>query len=745
MKKIILVLIFSLHSFFNLAYAEVIEKYEINGNDRISRETIILFSETKIKDNLDDGDLNEVLKKLYNTNFFKNVDVYISDGVLKISVFENPIIQSIKIEGIKSDDVVEGILDIMSLKDKNSYVDIFAKEDIKRVTNALKNTGYYFVDVKTSIKENDNSTIDLIYNIDLGKKAYIKKIKFIGNKIYKNKKLRTVIASEESKFWKFISKNKFLDINRISLDEKLLKNFYLNKGYYNVVVKNSFAQVINDDFFELSFNIDAGEKFYFNNLSLTLPKDYDKNNFKNITKIFSELKNEIYSFKKLEKILDEIDLIALQKQYEFINADVEEVIVNENKINLNFNIKETKKLYVERINIFGNNVTEEKVVRDNLIVDEGDAYNEILQTKSINKLKGLGIFKSVNSNITDGSTDNTKVINIEVVERPTGEISLGAGVGTTGGTIGFSIKENNYLGRNIKLNSNLQLTADSIRGLFSVTNPNFNYSGRALTSIIESSKIDKTKDFGYETARTGLTFATRFEQYDDFYISPSVDTYFETLETTSTASASYKKQRGNYFDTNFSYGLDLDKRDQKYQPTGGYRSTFNQSLPIYSDTPSLLNTYVFTKYNDFENITTSLSFFGNTINSLSDDDVRISKRVFMPERRLRGFEAGKIGPVDNNDFIGGNYASSINFVANFPKILPTFQEIEFNYFIDAANVWGVDYSDTIASSNEIRSSTGIALNWFTPIGPLNFSLAQALTKASTDKTETFRFNIGTTF
>ena len=225
-----------------------------------------------------------------------------------------------------------------------------------------------------------------------------------------------------------------------------------------------------------------------------------------------------------------------------------------------------------------------------------------------------------------------------------------------------------------------------------------------------------------------------------------MSTYFEHLITTSAASANLKKQEGDYFETSFSYNLDYDKRNQKWQTSEGFRSTFTQSIPLVSDNWGILNGYDYTKWFNFDNdLIAKIDFYGRAKNSLTGDDVRVSERLHLPSKRLKGFTARGIGPVDGNDFVGGNFTAAFNFSSTLPMILESVESADFKFFIDAANVWGVDYRDNYDDSNKIRSSTGIAVDWFTPIGPLNFSLAQPITKVNTDQTETFQFNLGTTF
>ena len=493
------------------------------------------------------------------------------------------------------------------------------------------------------------------------------------------------------------------------------------------------------------FNIDSGKKFKFNDLTLVLSDDYDSKYFSKINETLIKLKNQDYSLNKVEKILREVDKIALTRQYQFIDASLEETIINSDKLDISISLKDNAKYYVEKINIFGNSYTIEEVIRNSLIVDEGDPYNEILFNKSVNNIKAKNIFSKVETDISPGSSEGLKVVTLTVEEKPTGEISLGAGVGTSGGTIGGGIKENNFLGKGIKLNSNLQISENTIKGQFIYEKPNFNYSDNSLFTSIRSTSTDNITDFGYKTSDVGLSLGTSYEQFENLYFRPELDVSYEKLETTSNASTSLKKQEGNYFDTYFNYNLDYDLRNNKFRADEGYRNTFYQELPLASDNYEIINSFESTRYQKILDTVTKVSFYGKAVNTLNNEDVRISKRLYMPSSKLRGFESGKIGPVENNDYIGGNYISALNFSATLPQLLPSFQNLDFSLFVDAGNVWGVDYNSSIDDNNKIRSSAGMAMDLLTPIGPLNFSLSQPITKSSTDKTESFRFNLGTTF
>jgi len=733
-------------SFFLNVKADVVNNVNINNNDRISRNTILTYGKIKTGKNYSPDDLNNILKDLYKTNFFKEVSLKITNNTLVINVVENKLIQTININGIKSLRIKEAILKSLNIRDKSPFIKSQVEKDLLRVKTSLSVEGYYFAKITSSIDENLNNTVNLNFNIDLGEKVKISKIQFTGDKIIKDKNLRNLITIEESKFWKFLSKNKYLNKQSLFRDERLLKNYYLDEGYYDVVVNASTAQLLDNNSFNVTFNINAGNLYEINDTKLILPIDYDIKNFKDVQKLLDKIKSENYSFYKLSKIVKAIDKISLSREYDFITAEIIEEKISANKIDITFKVSETEKLYVEEINILGNSITEESVIRSNLEVDEGDPFNELLHAKSLNNIRALNIFKSVKEEVIEGSTPTTKIINISVVEKPTGEISLGAGVGSDGATVGFSVSENNFLGKGVRLSTSIRLSSDSLKGNFTVYNPDFNYSGRAISTNIESTKTDKISSSGYETSKTGFSFGTAFEEYENLYFSPKLSFFSETIDTDSSASDALKKQDGSFFETKFSYGLDYDLRDRGYRTTEGTRSTFFQSIPLISDDFALRNTYQVTKWHQFNNkVISDFGFYVSAINSINNKDVKISSRLAIPKNRLRGFESGKVGPVDGTDYVGGNYSASLNFNSTLPMLFPNFENIDFKYFLDIANLWGVDYSDAVKENDTIRSTTGLGINWFTPVGPLNFTLSQNLSKASSDVTENFQFNLGTTF
>jgi len=726
------------------SYSEIVKKIDIQGNKRISSETIVIFGDISLGKNYEEKDINQLIKKLYETTFFSNISVELINNKLIVSVEENPIVNSIIFKGEKAKKYKEKIIEFIQVRENSSYVSTLIEADINQIKNFYKAQGFYFVTINVETEKLENNSVNIYYSIDKGDKAKISKIYFLGDKKFRDKRLRDIITSEESRFWKFLSRNVYLNQGRIELDKRLLKNYYRNKGYYEVDLTSTNVEYSEGEGFVLTFSINAGKRYKFKKVFAEVSKSLDSSAFLSLEPEFNKLVGKNYSQKKLNDVLEKIDQLSEQKELQFINHSIVETL-DVNGVEVKINIFEGKKFIIEKINIAGNTVTNDSVIRGELLVDEGDPFSELLVNKSINKIKGRRIFGEVNKKVLPGSSEDLKVLEITVEEKSTGEIMAGAGVGTEGTTFMFTVSENNWLGKGINLESSLNVSEEKISGSIAVTDPNYKFSGNAVSASFDVSESDRTNTSGFRSSRTGGSLGTTFEQYEDIYFSPKLDIVHENIETESTASDSIKKMDGDYFNSNFSYGVIIDKRNQSWQPTEGYLASFTQVLPIIQDSSSLSNKLNISKYHDFsEDVIGSLKFLVNTIHGI-DDDVRLTDRQYISSKKLRGFVRGKVGPKDGADWIGGNYVTGLSAEAALPNLLPESYKTDIALFLDTANIWGVDYNSSINDSNKIRSSIGIASNVFTPIGPLSWTLSQPITKASTDVTQSFNFNIGTSF
>jgi outer membrane protein insertion porin family len=729
----------------SISYAEIIKGIKITGNERVSEETIKVYGAIdERKTDYSKQDLDKILKNIYETNFFKNVSVEIKNQFLIIDLEEYPIINQLVLLGEKANRIKEQIKKIIKSKEKSSFIQNNLIDDINTIKSLYSTIGYNFAEVTTKVKELDAKNLDLIFEINRGEITRISKISFLGDKKIKEKRLRDIIASEEDKFWKFITRNTRFNENLINLDKRLLVNYYKSIGYYDVKVTSSSVQVQDTENVNIVYTIDAGQRYTIKKITTNVDSVFSKQLFFPLEKIYNKYVGDYYSPFKIKKILDEIDLLIESNNLQFVEHEVQEIIEND-EIVLSFNIREGEKVLVERINILGNNVTNENVIRGELLVDEGDPLTETSLNKSIAKIKSRNIFKSVDSVIKNGSKNNLKIIDIKVEERPTGEISAGAGIGTNGGSFAINISENNWLGEGKKINFELELSEDSLKGQINYQNPNYDLLGNALNYNLTNVTNDKP-DQGYENKLLSTGISTSFEQFKNIYTSLGLEFSYDDLRTTNNASSSLKKQEGEFIELAGNYGFSYDQRDRAFMPTSGSIVRFNQVLPIVADRPFIGNTISSSSYNTIsENIVGAAKFYVSAINGLDDENVRLSKRKSLSTSRLRGFEKGKIGPVDSNDHIGGNYAAAFNLEANLPNLLPESTNTDISVFFDVGNVWGVDYDETIDDSNKLRSSSGVAASWISPLGPMTFIFAQNLSKATTDKTEFFNFNLGTSF
>ncbi len=729
---------------FSILKAETVNKIIIDGNKRVSNETIKLYGQIEINKDYKEKDLNLILKNLYETNFFEDVKISLKNNTLNINLREYPIINQLIITGEKSKKYKDLIKKGINTKEKGSLIKSRLAKDIELIESLYSSLGYNMAKAEAKLRKIDESNFDLLIEIDRGEQTRISKISFIGNNSIRSMRLRNVIASEEDKFWKVISKNTILSENLINLDIRLLNNYYKSIGFYDVKINSNLAELNKIGEANLVYSIEEGKRYRINKISTNVDPTYDNNLFFPLKDTYEKYIGEYYSPFKIKKILEKLDEIIDNNNLQFVEHNVQEVI-DGSSINIIFNVFEGDKTLVERINIIGNRITNEDVIRGELIVDEGDPFTKLNLEKSIAEIKARNIFRKVNYNIKDGSERNLKILDIIVEEQPTGEISAGAGVGTSGGTFSIGISENNWLGEGKKMAFEIQVDEESLAGKLNFINPNYDFLGNSINYSLSSVENDKP-DQGYENNVVSAFIGTAFEQYRDVSVSLGLGANYDDLRTLDSASDNLKKQSGTFSDLTASYGFSYDKRNRAFMPTSGSIISFKQSLPIYADRSSISNTFTSSTYKSFnENIVGAGKLYLSAINGLSSEDVRLSKRKSLSPRRLRGFEKNKIGPVDGNDHIGGNYAAALNLETNLPNLLPENYNTDVSLFLDFGSVWGVDYDSSLDDSTDLRSSTGIAANWMSPIGPLSFVLSQNISKAETDKTQGFSFQLGTTF
>ena len=729
----------------NVSFAEI-KKINIVGNARVSSATIESLVDKKIS-NIDSIYINNLTKKIYDTDFFADVKISFNQDALTINVIENPIVNFFYINGVKDSDL-DQVNKIITLKENSIFSSSKLKKDIEATREFLNASGYYQASITPEVIKIDNNQINLIINIDKKEISKIKNIYFIGNKYFSNSQLLDVITSTEDGWWKIFSSSA-LSEQRIEYDKQLLKDFYKSKSFYDAQIESAFASIDKNNKFTLTYSINSGKKYKFGDYDIKVSglvlKEEDINEVKNISNKL--LKNEFYSPVTINKINKQITDFLETKRYGNFEINIQDLKAADDKINIIVQLNEGQKSIVNKINIKGNTITEEKVIRDNLIISEGDQLNSSKVKKSIDNVKSKQLFSKVDYKIEDSEKKNFKDLNLFVKEQPTGSISAGVGYGSNGGLFEASINERNFLGQGINLNFTGRLSSDEIKGELSYVDPNYLNSNKELAASLFS-VVDDYENSGYQNKSAGTRFATKYEIYEDIFFRPNLGVQFDRLEVTGNASSLLRSRQGDFTTTSLGYNFLYDQRDSKFNPTSGSIIYFDQNIAtFFSDIPTIQTGVGATFYKELLSdkfIGSAKAKLANVV-AFNDKDVKLSDRIFSSTSDLRGFEQRGVGPVDSGDHIGGNNLATLSLKSTFPNPIPENLRATTFLFLDMGNVWGADYSSLISDSSKLRTSTGIALDLVSPIGPLSFTYSIPLSKATTDKEQNFLFNIGSSF
>jgi len=741
MRIIIFLLILTTCSFAEIKQVKVL------GNKRVSSNTIEALVDKKITQ-IDSIYINNLTRKIYNTEFFSNVKISYDTNILSISVEENPIVNFFYINGITGSDLDE-VNKIVSLKENSIFSVSKLKKDVEDVKEYYKLSGYFFSVVEPEVIKIDDNQINLILNIKKNDISRIKNIYFIGDKYFSSSQLLDIISSAEDKWWSFFS-NSALNEDRVEVDKKLLKLFYKSKSFYDVQIESTLANLDKNNNFTLTYSINSGKKYKFGNIeikteTLTL-KDSNILDIKNISEII--IKDKMYSPSLISAVEKKINIYLDNKKLANIEIDLEEIKKADDKIDLAIKINSLKNTLIGKINIYGNSITEEKVIRDNLVISEGDILNISKVKKSLDNINSKNIFRKADYKISDSDLQkNSKDLNLYVKEQPTGSLSAGVGYGSNGALLEGSINERNFLGKGVDLNFTGRLATEKVSGVFSYIDPNFKNSEKELANYFYS-ESDDYNNAGFTSKRIGDRLGTRYELFEDVYLKPFVALQFDRLETNANASTLLRSRDGNFTTSTLGFNLLADFRNSKTLPSSGSLLFFDQSYAtLISDIPTIQTSVGSTFFQELinEKFIGSAKLKFSNVTALDNKDVKLSDRIFASTSDLRGFESRGVGPVDSGSHVGGNYLAVLNFKSSFPNPIPENFRPNTYLFYDIGNVWGADYSDIISGSSKLRSSTGLALDVVSPIGPLSFTYGIPLSKATTDKEQRFLFNIGSSF
>ena len=745
MKKFFVLVLFNLF-IANSSLSNESNILKIIGNERITSNTIKETIDYNDKKKYSLEEINNIQKKLIETDFFSEVKVNVIKNIITINVKENPIIDFFYIKGIVRKDSEDFIYKNISLGNNKVFSEAKLKKDIDLIKDVLQKSGYYNVSVNTEISKLPGNVYNVVINVDQKNKYTIKNIYFIGDKKFSSSKLYDVISSTEDSWWKFLSSSSSINTKRIDYDKTLLKEFYLDNGYFDVQINSSDINFLPNNSVEVVFSINAGQKYTFSKYKIIDDgKNLQKDDILNINKILNRRINGFFSKQKIRLTQNTINDYLNSKKIEFVKLNVIPR-KNQSNIELEYIFSNSKRNFVNFINIKGNTLTDEEVIRRSLFFSEGDSFANYKIAKSENRLKKTGIFSNVTTKIINKSNELVDV-EIKVEEQPTGSISAGLGVSTSGSSISTGIQEKNLFGKGINLSSNLNLGTEKISGSLDLKIPDFKNTDNTANFSLYALQTDYTNS-GYESSVYGGGVSTSYEIYDDIFFRVGGSADVDTIDTNDTASDLYKSREGTYTSLKSFYSVNLDKRNRVISPTGGHLINFSQALAIpgASDITSIKNSINGSIYHQLsENYVLNLKGGFSSINSIDGKkDVKLSDRLSLNESKLRGFESFGIGPISGNDHIGGNYSAYSSISSTFPNPFPDKWRASSIAFIDFGNVWGVDFDDSL-DADKIRSSVGVSLEWNSPMGPLSIILSEPISSLSTDKEETFSFKIGGTF
>ncbi len=731
------------------SYADVnyIKEIQINGNQRIDSETIRSYTKVNLDEVYTEEKGNEVLKNLFDTELFSNIEIIFSEGNLSITIVENPTINLTKFEGnSKVND--EDLLIEIELKERSVYSRSKVKKDIERILSLYQRNGRLSTEVIPKIEKLEANRINLTYEIVESEVSRVSKIIFIGNNNFSSSKLKSLMKTKERTFLRFLSSSDRYDPDKIEYDKQLISQFYNNNGFPNFTFTSSIAQLSqNTNNFEVILYIDEGDKYNFGDIKVTTK--LKKINPDIALGLISANSGEMFDRSKISDSIEIIKELAEGEGYSFIEIyPTFKEVFEDKKINIEIDINEGPRVYVNSINIAGNTRTIDKVIRREIRLSEGDAYNKFSLNYSKDSIRALNFFSSVEINDVRSNFPDKIDLTIDVEEKNTGEASIGAGYSSsTSGSITLGLTENNFLGKGQKVKfaasfANTRNTYD-----ISITEPYFNNKNLSVSADLYSNFADPA-GVNYESEDIGLGFAIGFPLASDKNIKAKYSLYTSKVKPDSNATAYERLLGGTDTVSQIGYVFNFDRRNSKYKPSNGFNLSLSQDLAGLGGTSYYYRNTG--EYNVYKRLSDKLigawKISAGSVNGYNGKYQPLSSNFRLGGKRLRGFKAGKVGPKTGSSYTGGQYYYLTSIETNIDFDFDAY-DITSTLFVDFGSVWGLEnpaYS-AINDDHKLRSSTGINLNWDTAIGPINFIYAIILDSEKSDTTDNLYFDIGYNF
>jgi outer membrane protein insertion porin family len=727
----------------------------ITGNRRIEVETILSYMQLPQDRPITAEDLNIAVRRLFDTGLFRDAQIVpTNDGQLVVKVEENPSISVIAFEG---NDILEDedLEQIISLRPRLPFTRSGAEADAQAIIEVYRRIGRYGAQVEPVIIERSDNRVDLVFEISEGDVTGVKSIDFVGNERFSDRKLRRVIDTSESGFLDFLISTDVYDPDRLELDKELLRQFYLGRGHADFTVLSATAELSPDrEGFFITFTVEEGEQYTFGTMDVVVTaRGLDQEEFTAL--LPDDLEGDTYDASEVDDIASELTDLAGQRGFAFVQVRPRaEKNAEERIISITFELVEGSRIFVERIDIEGNTQTLDRVIRREMTLIEGDAFDTRKIRESRNEIRGLRYFRSVEIETEEGSADDRAVVKIKVIEQSTGSLSLGIGFSSSAGPIGnIAITERNFLGRGQIVNMQVTATGDTQVYDFTFTEPRFLDRELLVGTRAFFVQDDRSDTSSFNVNSAGVSPQVGFPLAEDLDILLRYEFLSDDIDVDGGASPAIQVDDGSRITSSVGYLLTFDQRNDKLEPTGGYVTTFDQQIAGLGGSSRFVKSRgTFKTWYGLldDRVVASLELEGGALVTFGED-ARITERYFLGGDSFRGFADEGLGPRDTNfdDSLGGNYFGVARAEVSFPIGLPEELGIFGGAFVDAGTLFGLDETSFAGSSivdgADFRVSAGALLFLDTPLGPLQLSFGFPIVKEKFDETEFFRLSLGTRF
>ena len=734
------------------ASGEVIRGVQIKGTERIDPATVRSYMKLDAGDRFTPEGLDATLKGLYATGLFTNVDLSREGGILIVTVRENPVINQVTFEGNDALDT-EALQQEIQLRSRSVFTRTRVQEDTQRLLDLYRRSGRFAAVVEPKIVELEQNRVDLVFEISEGDKTLVKRVAFVNNRAFSESRLRGVLSTKESAWYRLLSADDVYDPDRLTYDEELLRQFYLEQGYADFRVTSTVAELAPDKSgFFITMTIDEGQRYKVGKVAFVseIPR-VDGASLAPLSKVES---GAWLNGKLVEKTAAAMTDALGNRGYAFaeVNPDYKRD-PEKRTVDITFRMGESARVFVERINITGNIRTLDRVIRREIPLAEGDAFSTEKLRLAERKLRNLGYFKTVQLEVQPGTAPDRSVINVAVEEQSTGELSFGAGFSSTESLLAdVRLRERNFLGRGQDVR--IATTFSGLRQEFDLgyTEPYFlDTNLRAGVDLFRITR-ELREDSAFDERRTGTSLRLGYNITDN--LTQTIRYTIRQVNITDidpAASRFIREQEGETLTSSIGQELTYDTRDNLFLPTQGFYVRYAAEFAgIGGDVDFLRNSIgsgFFVPVSGDQWVW-SLETNAGYVFGWSGDDVRINDRFFIGGDDLRGFKLAGVGPRDlaTEDPLGGNLFVTATTELRFPLGLPEELGVTGRTFFDAGTVSRSDSEGAgIVDSGTLRTSAGVGLAWQSPFGPVRIDFAQALSKEDYDETEFFRFSFGTRF